>query len=235
MVLSQLRYRDLFCLVAPLLCGIVLQGCVATRNWVTEQITPISSRVSSAEGRLGQTEGRLSGAEGRLAEVDAKAEKALSSLANLRLQRRFVLDLKEGANFAFNSAALTDQAKNEINSFLSDLKGDLKEMEGAVFLIAGHTDAAGPDNYNYELGRKRAESVARHLITESKLDPLRVVTASYGKSAPLADNSTPDGRKKNRRVEILVYSEGITTAAAAPTAQADPFRSQLPGEQVSSR
>jgi len=158
---------------------------------------------------------RLSGTEGRLGQIDAKAEKALSSLGNLRLERRFVLDLREGANFAFNATSLTDQAKREIGAFFSDLKGDVEEMNSAVYLVAGHTDSVGSEDYNYELGRKRAESVARYLITHKKVDPLRVIPASYGKSAPLADNASREGRSKNRRVEILVYKEAIASASSA--------------------
>lgn len=212
---------------------LVSQGCVATRNWVKEQMDPLEGRVSENETRLSQTdarvgraEGRLSAVEGQLGQVDAKAERALGQLANLRLERRFVLDLKEGANFAFNSAALPEDARQEIDGFLSDLKGDLGGLEGVLFLVAGHTDATGSDDYNYALGRKRAEGVARYLIIHKKLDPLRVVPVSYGKSAPLADNSTREGRAKNRRVEILVYQEGITSTAAGSHRRGEGVSSQ---------
>ena len=164
--------RTLYLLMSPIFL-ISIQGCVATRDWVTEQISPLAGRVSNTEGQLGQMGNRLSGTEGRLGQIDAKAEKALSSLGNLRLERRFVLDLREGANFAFNATSLTDQAKREIGAFFSDLKGDVEEMNSAVYLVAGHTDSVGSEDYNYELGRKRAESVARYLITHKKVDPLR--------------------------------------------------------------
>ncbi|MGH7770966.1 MAG: OmpA family protein [Candidatus Binatia bacterium] len=226
-----------------------LQGCVATRDWVREQMSPVEGRVSNAEGRvdklggqasatetrLGQMGGRVTEVEGRLGQTDAKAERALSSLANLRLERRFVLELKEGANFAFNSAGLTDDAKRQIDGFFSDLKGDLKEADGAIFLVAGHTDKTGPEDYNYELGRKRANSVASYLITQKKIDPLKLTTVSYGPSAPRADNATREGRVKNRRVEILVYREGITTGTPEPASRAEPLRSKEPEERISSR
>lgn len=215
MKISDFNWRKtLFLFFSGTMLLVGAQGCVATRDWVAEQINPLVGRVSNTEGRLGQFGDRLSGAEGRLGEIDVKAERALSSLGNLRLQRRFVLDLKEGANFAFNSAGLTDQARREIDGFLSDLKGDVEETDSPVFLIAGHTDSVGSDDYNYELGRRRAESVARYLITHKKMDPLRVITVSYGKSAPLAENSTREGRSKNRRVEVLVYKEAISAASS---------------------
>jgi outer membrane protein OmpA-like peptidoglycan-associated protein len=235
---------------------LLAQGCIATRDWVKEQMDPLSTRVSTneeklaktesqigtldnrttgIEGKLGQFEGRLGQYEGRLGQVDAKTEKALTALSNLRLERRFVIDMKEGANFAFNSVALPAQAQKEIDGFLSDLKGDAAGADGTIFLVAGHTDNVGSEDYNYELGKKRADAVSRYLITQKKLDPLKVVSVSYGESAPLQDNSSSQGRAKNRRVEILVYRDGITSApaaAAAPSAQSEPRASQQGGERL---
>lgn len=225
--------RIYWLLVAGIL--VLVPGCVATRDWVNEQISPLAGRVSNTEGQLDQVGNRLSGAEGRIGQIDAKAEKALSSLGNLRLQRRFVLDLKEGANFSFNVATLTDQAKKEIDSFLSDLRGDVEEMDGALFLIAGHTDSIGSDDYNYELGRRRAEGVARYLVVHKKLDPLRVVTVSYGKNVPLADNATREGRGKNRRVEILVYQEAVASARLETEPRADARVVEEPGGRMGVR
>jgi peptidoglycan-associated lipoprotein len=231
---------------------LLAQGCIATRDWVKEQMDPVSSRVSQSEARLTQAEnqigslgnrtsgieGKLGQFEGRFGQLDAKTDKALNTLANLRLERRFVIDMKEGANFAFNSVALPAQAQKEIDGFLSDLKGDAAGADGTIFLIAGHTDNAGPEDYNYEIGKKRADAVSRYLITQKKVDPLKVVSVSYGESTPLHDNSTSQGRAKNRRVEILVYRDGITSApstAAAPSSQPEPRTSQQTGERLSQR
>ena len=229
----------------------LMQGCLATRDWVQEQLDPVAGRVSQSEQRLNQTEsqigslgGRMTGAEGnlgqmdgRIGQVDAKTERALSALANLRLERRFVIDMKEGANFSFNSSNLPPQAKKEIDGFVSDLKGDAAGMDSVMFLIAGHTDSAGSEDYNYELGKKRADAVSRYLISQKKMDPLRVVTVSYGENTPVSENSSTQGRAKNRRVEILVYRDGITSAAAAPSATpaAEPRAAQPPQQPASER
>lgn len=229
---------------------LLTQGCLATRDWVKEQVDPISGRVSQSEGRLEKAEGqigtlssRMSGIEGklgqfdgRLGEVDAKADRALSAIANLRLQRKIVIDMKDGANFAFNSSALPASAQREIDGFLSDLKGDAGD--GILFVVAGHTDNVGKEEYNYELGKRRADAVTRYLITQKKLDPMRVMSVSYGESAPAADNSTPQGRARNRRVEILLYRDGITsepTVAATPAAQPAPRPAQQSQQQTTDR
>jgi outer membrane protein OmpA-like peptidoglycan-associated protein len=108
-------------------------------------------------------------------------------------------------------------------------------MDGTIFLIAGHTDSAGSEDYNYELGKRRADAVSRYLITQKNMDPLRVVTVSYGETAPAAENNTAQGRAKNRRVEILVYREGITSSPTASTPQAEQKNPQQSQQQPDAR
>jgi outer membrane protein OmpA-like peptidoglycan-associated protein len=237
-------------MVSLLAAGSLLttQGCVATRDWVREHTDPISNRVSQSEtrlnqadtqfgslgGRIGGVEGKLGQVEGRIGQVDAKTEKALASIANLRLERKLVIDMKEGANFPFNSSNLPASARKEIDGFISDLKGDAADIGSTVFLVAGHTDNVGSDDYNYELGRRRADAVSRYLVTQKKLDPIHVLPVSYGESAPLVENNTSQNRAKNRRVEILVYREAINSGANTAGTQPDTRQqSQQQSEQQS--
>jgi outer membrane protein OmpA-like peptidoglycan-associated protein len=195
-------------------------------NQTETQLGGLGGRVGGVEGKLGQVEGRIG-------QVDAKTEKALASIANLRLERKFVIDMKEGANFAFNSSNLPASARKEIDGFLSDLKGDAAGTDNTVFLVAGHTDNAGSDDYNYELGRRRADAVTRYLVTQKKLDPLHVVTVSYGESAPMVENNSTQNRAKNRRVEILVYKEAINSGANTASTQPDAKSSQQQSQDES--
>jgi outer membrane protein OmpA-like peptidoglycan-associated protein len=61
--------------------------------------------------------------------------------------------------------------------------------------------------------------VAEYLILNKKIDPMQVVAVSLGESSPRADNKTSEGQGKNRRVEIRVFSEVITTGSGLKTAQ----------------
>jgi len=212
---------------------LVLQGCLATQDWVREQLTPTESRVGTLEGQLKQmstqlsaTENRLASAEGRISQVDAKvdevsnkADKALNSVANLRLERKLILDLKDGAFYASNSTVLTAAGKHNIDVFLSDVKTDFAENSNVVLVVAGFTDNTGTPEYNYELGLLRAKGIMKYLTLEKNVNPARVSSVSYGATAPVGDNSTAQGREQNRRVEIRVYTESITTAAATTAAQ----------------
>ena len=217
---------------------LILSGCLATRDWVEtwvpEQLFPINKRVSDNEANITQTGQRVSNVEGRVAGVDgrveqmakqiadlearlgqttAKADRALDGIQRLKLDRKLVLDMKQGAFFASNSTVLTSQAKKEIDGFLSDLKGDADGTSGLVFVLAGHTDNAGGERFNYALARLRAENAAEYLTTAKKIDPSRLATISYGETSPVADNVTEAGRAKNRRVEILVYKDVISVGS----------------------
>jgi outer membrane protein OmpA-like peptidoglycan-associated protein len=169
-------------------------GCIATRSWVETQLNPV---------------------KGRLNDTDAKADRALAGLQNLHLEQRLVLDSRNGPTFAFGSAALTDNAKHEIDGFFEDLEGstDSGSVPGRLIVVAGHTDNVGGENYNYQLGQRRAERVAGYLVGKEGIDPTQVRVVSYGASKPIADNSTSRGRQSNRRVEILVYQEKIATGS----------------------
>jgi peptidoglycan-associated lipoprotein len=218
-------------IVLPVL---VLQGCLATQDWVREQLTPTESRVGKLEGQLEQmttrmaaTENRLTSAEGRISQVDAKADeanmkadKALNNVANLRLERKLLLDLKDGAFYSSNSTVLTAAGKHNIDVFLSDLKADLAEDSNVTLVVVGYTDNTGPPEYNYELGLLRAKGIMKYLTLEKNVNPARVSSVSYGATAPVGDNSTRQGREQNRRVEIRVYTEAISTGAAPTAAQA---------------
>lgn len=161
-------------------------GCLATRSWVGDQLKPITGQQEQLETQMN----------------------------NLHLERKLVLDSSQGPTFATGSAALNGNAKREIDAFLGDMQGSTPQGPGAserVFLIAGFTDSVGHEAYNYDLGQRRATSVAGYLVGNKGLDPTQVRVVSYGASKPVADNSTRDGRRSNRRVEILVYQEKIAT------------------------
>lgn len=71
--------------------------------------------------------------------------------------------------------------------------------------IEGHTDNAGSRASNMKLSQKRAESVKRYLIEKFGIKASRLTAKGYGMSKPIATNKTAEGRKKNRRVEALIY------------------------------
>jgi len=208
-------------------------GCLATQDWVQswtkEQLFPVEKRVSETEAGLTKMGGRVSGLEGRvdtmasqianmdsrLNQTNAKVDRAVENLQNLKIERKLVLDMKQGGFFTSNATVLSTQARREVDSFLSDVAGQAGGMSGLLFVVAGHTDNAGSEKYNYELARIRAENAAVYLSAQKKIDPGQVVVMSYGETVPVADNRTDAGRAKNRRVEILVYRDAVVVGSAA--------------------
>jgi outer membrane protein OmpA-like peptidoglycan-associated protein len=79
----------------------------------------------------------------------------------------------------------------------------LKEYNKTSISVSGHTDNVGRDDYNMQLSQDRASSVAQYLISRGVAGG-RIQATGFGKSQPVADNSTEGGRAQNRRVEILI-------------------------------
>jgi chemotaxis protein MotB len=117
--------------------------------------------------------------------------------------RRIVLRVKEHGTFASGSASLTKDFK----PVLKIVRGVLKDTKGQI-AVEGHTDdvpiTTAEFHSNLELSTSRAISVAHGLFEDGSLDQRRFTVAGYADSRPLVTNSTPEGRVKNRRVEVVV-------------------------------
>lgn len=115
------------------------------------------------------------------------------------------LEIQDEVLFQSSEAELTPSGK----ALLTHLIPMLKESVGLI-MIEGHTDNR-PINTkrfpsNWELGASRATSVLHFLISE-RLDSERLRATSYADTKPIADNATPEGREKNRRVNIVIKVE----------------------------
>ncbi len=108
-----------------------------------------------------------------------------------------------GVEFEFNSAKL----KPESCPVLDDAARILTMHPEIDVEVQGHTDDIGSDAYNLKLSQKRAESVRQYLIDVHMIEPVRLIPVGYGERKPIADNTTEQGRQKNRRVEFLILRE----------------------------
>lgn len=107
--------------------------------------------------------------------------------------------ISSGILFAFDSDVLSDEGKLVILERIEKYGHPANKM--AVHVV-GHTDSIGSDAYNMDLSLRRANAVADY-IRQMKKSPFTQVDASgMGESEPVADNSTPEGRKQNRRVVV---------------------------------
>ena len=92
--------------------------------------------------------------------------------------------------------------RSEYQDDLEALAKFLQENPNATGLIQGFTDSTGSEEYNLKLSHRRVESVRDYLTQNLNVDPGRLVLQWYGPANPIATNDTPEGRAKNRRVEI---------------------------------
>jgi outer membrane protein OmpA-like peptidoglycan-associated protein len=101
--------------------------------------------------------------------------------------------------FRFDSVELTELGKGRV--YLAAQK--LREKSDLAFVIEGHTDSSGNDEYNRKLGMRRAEAVMKELASLG-VDPARMSAASQGEGKPLVSQETNWARAVNRRVEFQV-------------------------------
>jgi peptidoglycan-associated lipoprotein len=115
---------------------------------------------------------------------------------------RFTLVLSEGkSGFKFRSAMLSDDAKAKIDEMFT---GDKIDLNNVRFEVEGYTDNLGAKEVNHQVGLARANAVKQYLGEQYEIPANWITVVSYGMEKPVADNSTPEGRARNRRVVIKV-------------------------------
>ncbi len=106
----------------------------------------------------------------------------------------------------FDAGVLFDVDKYNIRpdteGILKNLVTVLKETDVKSFEIGGHTDSDASDEHNQVLSENRANSVKNFLVSQGIT--VQISTNGYGEKRPVATNDTPEGKQKNRRVEIII-------------------------------
>jgi OmpA-OmpF porin, OOP family len=97
--------------------------------------------------------------------------------------------------------------KSEYKAEIAEVAALLKQYPGTKAEIQGHTDASGKKASNDQLSQARADAVKDVLVKEMGVDASRVTAKGYGSSQPVADNTTAEGKTKNRRVIAIISGE----------------------------
>ncbi|MBQ1836621.1 MAG: OmpA family protein, partial [Paludibacteraceae bacterium] len=101
--------------------------------------------------------------------------------------------------FDFDKSTLKKDSYAELNRLIKFMNENPK----VTIELAGHTDSKGSREYNLKLSDARAKSVATYMISKG-IEADRITSKGYGPDKPIADNSTDEGRAKNRRTEIII-------------------------------
>jgi len=104
-----------------------------------------------------------------------------------------------GINFDYNKASIRAESMGTLNMIVQLLK----DNPDVKFEIGGHTDSDGDNAYNLKLSQQRADAVKEQLV-KMKIDASRLTCKGYGETKPIGENSTPEGKANNRRVEFVV-------------------------------
>ena len=188
------------------------------------RITASERRIATTEEDQARLAGQMEEAQALITQARAEAAKAqaaadealrLAGVANNRING---LDNFETAKtttvyFKTGSAVLLPAAKAELDATAAWAKSD--EAKGWILEVLGYADARGGNMYNRRLSERRAKAVIDYLVRNHDLPLHRVIQPfGWGEAKPVADNTTANGRTKNRRVEVVVLiNKGITTAS----------------------
>lgn len=152
----------------------------------------------------------VSSVEGEKAVLRAQLLKQLNSILQTRDTARGLIVNMPDALFKTGSSELQPQVREK----LAKIAGIVSSRPGLKLSVEGHTDSVGSDEYNQRLSEKRAQSARDYLVSQG-VPANSIVSRGFGKTIPVESNDTPQGRQKNRRVELVVSGEAIGTSDSA--------------------
>ena len=144
--------------------------------------------------------------KGKTTEVEAKPLEKNEKFPRLKMvppvpsveANSLLITLDSGILFDVDKYDVRPEAERA----LASLATVLKEADVKAFEIDGHTDSDASDEYNQALSEKRANAVKDFLASQGLTSEITII--GYGESRPVASNDTPEGKQKNRRVEIVI-------------------------------
>ena len=166
--------------------------------------------------------GVVGGAAGGLIgkRMDKQAQKIEEEIPGAEVKRvgegiNVIFDENSGVRFATNKSSLTPESMQTLDK----LVGVFQEYPQTNVVVDGHTDSSGDDEYNMQLSKKRAQTVVDYLASHG-IERNRFTVAWHGENTPIADNSTAEGRARNRRVELgIVANEEMKKEAQQQTGE----------------
>jgi adhesin transport system outer membrane protein len=136
--------------------------------------------------------------------IPASAADALASLSEGNDRYRAVagggIALEVNVQFEFNSAEIATAYDSEIGVAAQVMK----DNPGVRTVVEGYTDSVGDEKYNQWLSERRAQAVRDILVKQYGVDASQITAVGRGEGAPVASNSTEEGKASNRRVELVM-------------------------------
>ena len=176
-------------------------------NKVGEQAKKLAQQEADLAAKKAELEARqkeLEAEKAARALAEKKLADALKSLEEIakvaRDQRGLVITLSGEVLFITGKSTLLPLAKDKLTTVAKYLQ---QEPDDKRIVVEGHTDSVGKDDANMKLSQARADAVREFLVMQG-VRPDRISAVGKGKTTPIADNKTAEGRANNRRVEIVI-------------------------------
>lgn len=163
----------------------------------------------AAEAESAKAREAAARSEAEKAQLRAQLLSQLNSILQTRDSARGLIVNMSDVLFDTGSSTLKTGAREK----LAKISGIVLAHPGLSLQIEGHTDSVGSDEFNQQLSERRADSVRDFLIQEG-VSGSSISARGFGKTQPVATNDTPEGRQRNRRVELVVNGASIGTGAA---------------------
>jgi outer membrane protein OmpA-like peptidoglycan-associated protein len=217
-------FRGIWSLLALALVVGLLAGCASFMQGSDERST---SRDKTKKGAaIGAASGAVLGAvvgEGELDEILAGAaigagigagvghymdrqEEKLAQIPGTSVERisedTLLVHFASDVLFEVGSSTLAGESR----STLDEAASVFNEFPKTAIIAQGHTDASGSEEYNQRLSERRAGSVKSYLVARG-IDDARIVSLGYGESQPVTSNDSEDGRRRNRRVDLMLKAK----------------------------
>jgi len=166
----------------------------------------------AAEAEADKARQAAAKAESEKADLRAQLLNQLNSILQTRDSARGLIVNMSDVLFDTGSYTLKPGAREK----LAKISGIVLAHPGLNLQIEGHTDSVGADEFNQQLSERRADSV-RDFLAEQGVPASSITAKGFGKTQPVASNDTPEGRQRNRRVELVVNGDAIGNTSAANT------------------
>jgi outer membrane protein OmpA-like peptidoglycan-associated protein len=218
-------------------------GC-ATKNYVRTQTAPLVDHTDQLEAKTSANSQQIRDVDSRAQAGIGQAQSAANTATqNAQSATRSAGDAEMAANdavhradsldsvvkgldsykqtadvsvtFGFDKAVLTKEDRDQLDTFAAQLT----QASGYILEVTGGTDSTGPAQYNYELSQRRADAVVQYLASKYGIAPHRFYLIGIGKDKEVAPNTTAEGRKQNRRVEVQLLTNSTSSLASTPTGE----------------
>ena len=183
---------------------------------LTQDLADRDQQISDFKARIAEMEDQM----GSIAEEQSALKQQMEAKEEIRrqfatIERMFTRDEAQvfrqkddviirliGLNFGVGRSTIEPQ----YFSLLTTVQNAINTFPESMLTIEGHTDSHGSDQQNLKLSEDRAIAVQQYLIANmSSLSPSHIQAVGYGESKPIANNSTREGRTKNRRIDIVIH------------------------------